>query len=121
MNGSEIEQSATTVGFVAAADSVAVLDKEEPPGSHYQSSLSYDNLPLFQPLSGGTHGIAPAAELADASPKRKRGTDAQPSPPVKRARLNLQTRAFRRAFYPDVKDADWNDWRWQSRHRIRKL
>ena len=34
---------------------------------------------------------------------------------------NPQTRAFRRKFYPEVADRDWNDWRWQSRHRIRRL
>ncbi len=25
------------------------------------------------------------------------------------------------AFFPDVSDAEWDDWRWQSRHRIRTL
>jgi lysine 2,3-aminomutase len=32
-----------------------------------------------------------------------------------------RTRAFRRAFYPEVPSRDWNDWRWQSRHRITRL
>ena len=49
MNGSEIEQSATSAGSVATMDCIAVSDKEEPPGSNYQTSLSYDDLPLFQP------------------------------------------------------------------------
>lgn len=31
------------------------------------------------------------------------------------------TRAFRRAHYPNVTDADWNDWHWQVRHRVRHL
>jgi lysine 2,3-aminomutase len=31
------------------------------------------------------------------------------------------TRKFRRRHFPDVTDRDWNDWRWQSRHRIRAL
>ena len=30
-------------------------------------------------------------------------------------------RAFRREFFPDATDKDWNDWRWQSRHRVRTL
>lgn len=30
-------------------------------------------------------------------------------------------RVFRRTFYPAVRDAEWNDWRWQSRNRIRTL
>ena len=29
--------------------------------------------------------------------------------------------AFRRAFYPEVRDASWNDWHWQIRSRIRTL
>lgn len=32
-----------------------------------------------------------------------------------------RTRAFRRHFFPDATDRQWNDWRWQSQHRIRKL
>ena len=48
-----------------------------------------------------------------------------PSPvPLKRvARLPIgpETRAFMQRFYPDATDEDWNDWRWQSRHRIRSL
>jgi lysine 2,3-aminomutase len=34
---------------------------------------------------------------------------------------NPRTKAFRRAFFPDVSDAEWNDWKWQSRQRIRTL
>ena len=37
------------------------------------------------------------------------------------ARDNPRTRAFRRAHYPGLRDADWFDWRWQSRNRIRSL
>jgi lysine 2,3-aminomutase len=35
--------------------------------------------------------------------------------------VSPQTRAFRRRCYPDVSDGEWNDWRWQLRHRIRDL
>ena len=31
------------------------------------------------------------------------------------------TRAFRKRFYPEVEAAEWNDWRWQARKRIRTL
>jgi len=34
---------------------------------------------------------------------------------------NPRTEAFRREFFPEVSDADWDDWRWQSRHRIKTL
>jgi len=32
-----------------------------------------------------------------------------------------QRRAFRREFFPEATDKDWNDWSWQSRHRFRTL
>jgi lysine 2,3-aminomutase len=35
--------------------------------------------------------------------------------------VNPTTRAFYRRFYPDTTTADWNDWRWQMRSRIRTL
>ena len=34
---------------------------------------------------------------------------------------NPLTLEFRRRFFPDVTDIQWDDWRWQSQHRIRKL
>ena len=30
-------------------------------------------------------------------------------------------RLFRRAFFPEASDREWNDWRWQIRHRIQDL
>jgi lysine 2,3-aminomutase len=41
--------------------------------------------------------------------------------PIRRPASTPRTRQFRRRFFPDVPDRDWNDWRWQSRHRIRTL
>ena len=32
-----------------------------------------------------------------------------------------KTKTFRRAFFPDAADRDWNDWRWQLRHSFRGL
>jgi lysine 2,3-aminomutase len=34
---------------------------------------------------------------------------------------NPRTAAFRERFYPEATDEQWDDWRWQSRHRIRSL
>jgi lysine 2,3-aminomutase len=44
-------------------------------------------------------------------------------PPLRRRlpAINARTDAFRRRFFPDATLAEWNDWRWQSRHRITKL
>jgi lysine 2,3-aminomutase len=38
-----------------------------------------------------------------------------------RRTTSAKTRAFRRFHFPDVSTRDWNDWRWQSRHRVRTL
>lgn len=42
-------------------------------------------------------------------------------PAPRHPRGNPQTRAFRKAFFPQATDQEWNDWRWQSRNRIRTL
>lgn len=34
---------------------------------------------------------------------------------------NARTRSFRRAFFSDVTDRDWNNWRWQAANRFRRL
>lgn len=48
-----------------------------------------------------------------------------PSPtPLKRVNrfpIGPDARAFMKRFYPEATDDEWNDWRWQSRHRIRTL
>lgn len=81
---------------------------------------------------------APAARSLSKPANRKRVTDkvttapalpdrngvrldtAHSSGPSLR-RENLLTSKFRERFYPDASDADWDDWRWQSRHRIKTL
>ena len=48
----------------------------------------------------------------------------QPPPPVARPQrftIGRRTLAFRRRCFPDAIDAEWNDWRWQMRHRIKDL
>jgi lysine 2,3-aminomutase len=40
---------------------------------------------------------------------------------IPRFRSSSQALFFRRRFFPDATVADWNDWRWQVRHRIRNM
>jgi lysine 2,3-aminomutase len=49
-------------------------------------------------------------EPADSEPipRRRRGFVVSPD-----------SRAFQRRHFPDASAADWNDWRWQLRHRVR--
>jgi lysine 2,3-aminomutase len=48
-----------------------------------------------------------------AAPASRPSTTHRPS--------NPQTQQFRERFFPDVTDSEWDDWRWQSRHRIKTL
>jgi lysine 2,3-aminomutase len=50
-------------------------------------------------------------------------TVAPDRPKVRGPRFSIsrQTRAFRKAFFPDADDHSWNDWRWQLRHSLRGL
>jgi lysine 2,3-aminomutase len=40
---------------------------------------------------------------------------------VAKLRISPRSSAFRRAFFPEATDNDWNDWRWQLRHSFRGL
>ncbi|MEX2173134.1 MAG: KamA family radical SAM protein [Pirellulaceae bacterium] len=104
MNSSEFEQSTATV------------ELEEPPGSRYPSSSASFSLPLIVARNSAAESETnkPVAEISSPS-------DGPRSVAPRRNRANTRTRAFRRAFFRDVPDKDWNDWRWQTRHRVRKL
>jgi lysine 2,3-aminomutase len=40
---------------------------------------------------------------------------------MERFPVGPHARAFRKRFYPEIETAQWNDWRWQARTRIRTL
>jgi lysine 2,3-aminomutase len=87
--------------------------------------------PAKLPLGGRTNGKARRGSSAkahtngnghpaDAGQLRPQRTAARrTAAPVDEA--TLRTRAFRAKFFPEATARDWNDWRWQSQHRIRKL
>lgn len=54
-----------------------------------------------------------AAEISTPSPTALKR--------VNRFPIGSDARAFMKRFYPQATDEEWNDWRWQSRHRIRTL
>lgn len=93
-----------------ASPSIASVTDEEPP------SVPLD-VPLLlptRPVSAARHGSL-SVSLGQSTPIL---------PPVfvpRRPSGNPQTRAFRKAFYPEVNEKEWNDWRWQIRNRIRVL
>jgi lysine 2,3-aminomutase len=73
------------------------------------------------PLTNGDalHAHAAPADLGVARDEFVEG--AADSLAFLRKTTNARTRAFRRRHFPDATTREWNDWRWQSRHRIRNL
>jgi lysine 2,3-aminomutase len=59
-----------------------------------------------------SHPLEPGSVTSIATAKFKVGP---------RFPINSQTRAFYRRFFPGTTSAEWNDWRWQMRARIRSL
>jgi len=77
--------------------------EEEPP-----SSVSADTLDLSNLLTEPTKPKRPA-----------RPVGVLPSKP--RFVVGARSQVFLKRFFPAAKLADWNDWRWQNRNRIRSL
>ena len=46
---------------------------------------------------------------------------ARPQAAPRSIKTTPETKAFRRKFYPLVMNKEWNDWQWQTSHRIRSL
>lgn len=77
--------------------------EEEPPSS----ALAERKAPLSKNRSLPEH-------VANAAPR----IVAVPRP---RLVIGPLSNAFRKRFFPTTKSAEWNDWRWQNRNRIRSL
>jgi lysine 2,3-aminomutase len=83
-----------------------LLSLEEEPPSLAQAELSLRKSSLKQPETQA-HGNGAPVQLV----------------PAARARFVVSPAAneFRKRQFPGVKTAEWNDWRWQNRNRIRTL
>lgn len=91
-----------------------VVDEEPPPASLVTNSV----IPLVLPrFSAEPPTAQPNFELSYSEPSIRH----QFLQAARRRGSNPRTRAFRRRFFPTITDKDWNDWRWQSRHRARTL
>lgn len=97
-----------------AANVAAGPDLEEPPGS--TGALRKSAAPARPPRS-----LDSAKDDSATADSRLRFDAAHTSRVPEKPRENQRTALFRARFFPDTTDDDWNDWRWQSRHRIRTL
>jgi lysine 2,3-aminomutase len=80
--------------------------EEEPPSSASAAPSPVFSSSLPIPRLNG-HGLAPPVHLARAAGAR--------------FVIGPATNEFRKRHFPGVKAAEWNDWRWQNRNRIRSL
>ena len=86
------------------------VEAEEPPGRPRATSQL-----LIKPQSP-INALAPAPAPSAKAPR----LDAVVVR-MERFPIGPVSRAFRKRYYPEVDVAQWNDWRWQARSRIRTL
>ncbi|MCB9891991.1 MAG: KamA family radical SAM protein [Planctomycetes bacterium] len=84
----------------------SVVASRDSPAAGVESGSAEDVEPLPEPSS---NGVAAPAVLPFAWHT------------VPTFAVSDRTRAFRERCYPDVQDEEWNDWKWQLRHRLRDL
>ncbi len=90
------ESNVTNSVFFDSTLDTGFRDDEEPPSSRISPSI------ITGPIRVSLGELSPPA--ADVS--RIEGE---------------RTTAFRHRFFPEATDLEWDDWRWQSRHRIKTL
>ena len=74
------------------------------------------------PLRSVPSGPAHTSDISNRQEASKvTSIAAAKSRPAPRFPINPETRAFYRRFFPGTSSAEWNDWRWQLRARIRSL
>ncbi|HUO69066.1 MAG TPA: KamA family radical SAM protein [Gammaproteobacteria bacterium] len=81
------------------------LEEEPPSSTSADPSLVLKPSPAFPTLNG--HGFSSPVQLARAAGAR--------------FVISPASNEFRKRHFPGVKAAEWNDWRWQNRNRVRSL
>ena len=94
----------------------AAQEAAEPPSRIANPSLSSPPAPAPHRTS-----LTPDSRSRSRPARAIRPRDGAPVPRAERFPLGPDSRAFLRAFYPDTTLAEWNDWRWQLRNRIRSF
>lgn len=97
-----------------AAHTAAGPELDEPPGS---------SPALRKPagISGESRELRGEKHSPGTAEHKRRFDAPHPGRPTAQPAENERTTLFRERFFPDTSDEEWNDWRWQSRHRIKTL
>lgn len=90
--------------------SVLASDADEPPSSVFYAATT-TTLPILTESRPKRAAAVPKETVESVASNRV----------AKRFKSPPQSRAFLKQFFPQATLADWNDWRWQSRNRIRNL
>ncbi|MBW3542982.1 MAG: KamA family radical SAM protein [Planctomycetes bacterium] len=104
------DDGSQAVAPFSPALSATLLTEADSPrkrNGHHPPNGRHSNGHRFSALSGGAPPVRIVVHRA-LSEDRSRTA-------------NPRTDFFRERFFPEAGDDDWNDWRWQSRHRIRTL
>jgi lysine 2,3-aminomutase len=89
----------------------------EPPPARTAPAVRLPILSALAAANDSCPSSSPSVSTPPASTPRARVVPLRRRLPP----INAQTDAFRQRFFPTATVAEWNDWRWQSRHRITKL
>ncbi len=99
---------------------LVLSDDAEPPGSSLEAAPSATAYDLFPE-------IAPAPLRSPPRTPARSPRPPTPTPHQKKKNyvpsfvISERSDAYRRRFHPEASARDWNDWRWQQRHRLRTL
>lgn len=86
----------------------AIAEEPEPPSYEAKPYLP-DSLPVSSP-----DPLTEPSEKPDGYANKSYSR-------TSRQVVSSVARAFRKKFYPEASETDWNDWRWQLRNRIRDI
>ncbi|MBN2012259.1 KamA family radical SAM protein [candidate division KSB1 bacterium] len=98
-------------------DLVCLTELEEPPSSGF-STVNLDSTQTVASRSQRRHLTEPTVidqRSGNVIPIRSLSISKQTS------LINNRTNNFRLQYFPTASEEDWNDWRWQLRHRIKTL
>lgn len=93
-------------------------DDAEPPGAALDaaSGTAYELFPETCPAPLRSPSSRPTPSPSTQPPRKNHKKNYVPS-----FTISERSDAYRRRFHPDAGLSDWNDWRWQQRHRLRTL
>jgi lysine 2,3-aminomutase len=103
------------------APSVLMMLKNMPPGVSAARYSSVDVPPAVESRGADAETALHSSGTSRLVPQKTGRAESVPLFASGKRPSNPRTEEFRERFFPEVSDGDWDDWRWQSRHRIRTL